>query len=64
MRTIKTYFKGAPFYIASASRNVAFALRSPEFPHDDNPVSQDLAVTTGFFKPTLLVSDVHWSNNY
>src|ERR1700681_4901150 len=26
MRTIKTYFKGAPFYIAPSSRNVAFGL--------------------------------------
>jgi hypothetical protein len=25
MRTIKTYIKGAPFYIASASRHVGFA---------------------------------------
>ena len=41
MRTIKTYFKGAPFYIASASRNVGFA----RFPVTENAVSQDLATT-------------------
>jgi hypothetical protein len=42
MRTIKTYIKGAPFYIASAYRHLGFAA----FPHDDNPVSQDLALLT------------------
>jgi hypothetical protein len=39
MRTIKTYFKGAPFYIASSSRNVGMV----RFPVTDNAVSQDLA---------------------
>ena len=34
MRTIKTYFKGAPFYIASAYRNVAFRLATGFGPRD------------------------------
>src|ERR1700680_4690773 len=29
MRTIKTYFKGAPFYIASVYRNMAFGRVGP-----------------------------------
>jgi hypothetical protein len=38
MRTIKTYFKEAPFYIASAYRHVGFA----RFPLTENPVYQAL----------------------
>ena len=34
MRTIKTYFKGAPFYIASA-----YVMWEPRFPVNENTVS-------------------------
>ena len=37
MRTIKTYFKGAPFYIASRYRNVAFSREYPNGRPRANP---------------------------
>ncbi len=41
MRTIKTYIKGAPFYIASAYRNVGFV----KFPVNENAVSREESIS-------------------
>ena len=42
MRTIKTYFKGAPFYIASASRDKTILFPPPEFTEEFSRQKQGL----------------------
>jgi hypothetical protein len=56
MRTIKPYSKGVPFYIASSYRHVGLA----GFPHDENAVSQDLAIriSQSSLWPALMASSL------
>ena len=46
---------GEPTPEKSAFRNVAFAPRSPEFPHDDNPVYQDLALPLRHLRRVVVI---------
>ena len=50
MRTIKTYFKGAPFYIASASRNVTLGA-----PREPIPTFREFRFSgLGQFRPNMV----------
>ena len=52
MRTINTYSKGAPFYNASAHRNVG--------PADEKTVYQGLGLLTGNGRASEVAEHVGW----